>query len=142
MAKKASKPAKAAKVAKPKKQRAPSTGGGKVGAVLLGVLIGFVGTVGGIAGGGYIFATTATVKSVTETVGNMTGSEIKYQEYITEEYAQKTIIDLVGSVQTLANEFSKGEASFNTLNNISPKVAEADAADRDDVIYLASIPLF
>lgn len=116
MAKKASKP-------RAKKERVIATGGGKVGAVLLGVLIGFVGTVGGIVGGGFIFANTATVESVTTTVGNITGTEINYQEYITEEYAKKTIVELVGSVQTLAEDLQKPEACFNTLNKVSPKVS-------------------
>lgn len=117
MAKKASKP-------KAKKERVVATSGGKVGAVFLGVLIGFVGTLGGIVGGGYLFATTATVESVTTTVGDITGTEINYKDFITEEYAKKTIVELVGSVQEVADEFSKGTASFNTLNKISPKVAE------------------
>ena len=104
----------------------PRRGGilGKLVALFLGFVLGIVATVGGIAGAGYYLVAKVPVKDAVNTVNKYAGTNIDYTEYITEEYASKTVLGLVGSLSGVAQEFSNGNGSFNTLNAISPKVGE------------------
>ena len=100
-------------------------GGGVLGKVLclvLGFVVGVGGTIGGVAGAGYYVA-TRPVKDTINTIGGLVGSEIKYQNFITEEYAQLTIAQLVGNVANVAQKFASGEGCLNDLNAISPMVS-------------------
>ena len=98
---------------------------GKLIAVLLGFIFGVIATIGGIVGAGYYIVAKVTVKDAVNTVNKYAGTNINYSEYVTEEYASQTVLQLVGSLSTVAQEFSNGNGSLNTLNAISPKVGES-----------------
>ena len=97
---------------------------GKVISLLLGIVIGAGGVVGGVAGVGY-YAVSTPVKDVMGTVGNLTGTNINYTEYISEEYAKGTVIDLVGETVKIAQNFAGGKGCLNDLVKISPFVGTA-----------------
>ena len=96
--------------------------GGKIVALLLGFILGIVGTVGGIIGGGYFLVSSVTVKDAVTGIESATGTEIDYSQYITEEYAEKTVLGIIGSIGEVATEFSNGTGSLTTLERISPYV--------------------
>ncbi len=96
--------------------------GGKIVALLVGFILGIVGTIGGIVGGGYYLASSVTIKDAVGGVEGVTGTDIDYSQYITEEYAEKTLIGLIGSIGEVASEFSNGTGSLSTLEQISPYV--------------------
>ncbi len=95
---------------------------GKFVALLLGFILGIVGTIGGIVGGGYYLASSVKIKDAVNGVAGVTGTEIDYSQYITEEYAEKTLLGLIGSLGEVATEFSDGSGSLSTLEKISPYV--------------------
>ena len=66
---------------------------GKFLAVFLGFLFGIICTLGGLAGLGYVLYAKIKIAEGFKVVNKITGSDIDYSEYITEEYAQKTIAD-------------------------------------------------
>ena len=98
---------------------------GKIIAAVLGFLFGIIATVGSVAGVGYYFATTTTVKDAINKVNDLAGTQIDYKEYVTDEYANQTVIGLVGKLQKVADDMTKNGGTFEKLNEISPKVATA-----------------
>ncbi len=98
---------------------------GKIIAAVLGFLFGIIAAVGSIAGVGYYFATTTTVKDAINTVNDLAGTKIDYKEYVTDEYASQTVIGLVGKLQSFASDIEKDGGSFKKLSEISPKVETA-----------------
>lgn len=64
---------------------------GKFLAVLLGFLFGIIATIGSIAAIGYALFAKIKIKDGISSVNKITGSDIDYKEYITDEYAEKTI---------------------------------------------------
>ncbi len=95
---------------------------GKFVALLLGFILGIVGTIGGLVGGGYFLVSNVKIKDAVNGVSSITGAEIDYSQYITEEYAEKTVLGLIGSLGEVATEFSNGTGSLSTLEKISPLV--------------------
>lgn len=110
----------------PKKPTVVKKGGvlGKVVALLLGFVIGAGGVIGGVVGAGY-YVVSKPVKETVGTVNNLTGLGINYADFITEEYASKTVIQLVGVVGEVAAKFGSGAGTLGDLNNISPVVGKA-----------------
>ena len=98
---------------------------GKAVALLLGFILGIVGTIGGIVGGGYYVVSSVKIKDAVNGVAGATGMEIDYSQYITEEYAEQTVLGLIGSLGTVATEFQNGTGSLSTLEKISPFVRTA-----------------
>ncbi len=99
--------------------------GGKVLAAVLGFLFGIIATVGGVAGVGYYFASTFTVKDTINKINELAGTQIDYKEYVTDEYANQTVIGLVGKLQGVSDDIQKNGGSFEKLNQISPMVKTA-----------------
>ena len=95
---------------------------GKIVALLLGFILGIVGTIGGLVGGGYFLVSSVKIKDAVNGVSNVTGADIDYSQYITEEYAEKTVLGLIGSLSEVATEVSNGTGSLSTLEKISPLV--------------------
>lgn len=95
---------------------------GKVICLVLGFVLGVGGTVGGVAGAGYMVA-TQRIKDTIGTIGGLVGTEIKYQDFITEKYAEQTIMGAIGEISKVAQKFSTGEGCLNDLNDISPLVS-------------------
>lgn len=95
---------------------------GKFLAVLLGFLFGIIATIGSIAAIGYALFAKIKIKDGISSVNKITGSDIDYKEYITDEYAEKTISALLSDLSSLVSEFQGGKGSLSSLNKISPQV--------------------
>lgn len=91
-------------------------------AVLLGFILGLVCTLGGLAGLGYVLFAKIKIKDGFDTVNKITGSNIDYTEYVTEEYAQKTVYGLLKDLTQIASDFQSGKASLSSLEKFSPMV--------------------
>jgi len=98
---------------------------GKVVALLLGLVIGITAGLGGLAGAIYHLIVKVPIDDATDTIGDLTKTEIDISQVLTEEYASKTVWELVGSIQQVSKEFQDGKGSFNTLNKISPTVRKS-----------------
>lgn len=109
---------------KPKKTVVIKKGGwlGKIVALFLGVIIGIVAGIGGLVGAGYYIATQVKIKDAADTVSGLTGLEIPLSDYLSDEYAELTLLGVIdGTVQTVS-KISAGEGTLNDLNAISPFV--------------------
>ncbi|MGN1061989.1 MAG: hypothetical protein ACI4RO_02580, partial [Candidatus Scatosoma sp.] len=84
-------------------------------AILIGFVLGIVGTLGGIVGGGYYLATQKTIKQTASLAG---GFDIT--QYLAEEYADKTIVEFINSIGEIGAKFKGGSASLATVAEISP----------------------
>ncbi len=107
---------------KKKRERKKSGFFGKFISAFLGFTVGVVATVGGIGGAGYYIATQVPIKDSIDTVGNMTGSNMDYRDFVTEEFASNTIVSAFGEVGELMKEVSAGTASLSSLERFSPLV--------------------
>jgi len=96
---------------------------GKVVALLLGIILGFVGAFGGVAALGY-WGVTQPLNSVVDTVNGLAGTKLVLTEYLTDTYAKGTLQDLIGGIADSINEIAAGRGSLKTLNDISPKVKD------------------
>lgn len=97
---------------------------GKFLAVFLGFLFGIICTLGGLAGLGYVLYAKIKIAEGFKAVNKITGSDIDYTEYITEEYAQKTIAELMKDLGALSSDFQNQTASLSSLEKFFPKVRE------------------
>lgn len=84
-------------------------------AILVGFVLGIVGTIGGIVGGGYYIASQKTIKETASLAG---GFDIT--KYLSEEYADKTIMQFINSIGEIGTKLSGGTASLATVAEISP----------------------
>ncbi len=96
---------------------------GKFLAVFLGFLFGIICTLGGLAGLGYVLYAKIKIAEGFKAVNKITGSDIDYTEYITEEYAQKTIAELMKDLGALSSDFQNQTASLSSLENFPRKCA-------------------
>lgn len=96
--------------------------GGGVGrrilAVFLGFLFGILCTFGAIAGISYYFLKKASVKKVASVVGDLTNSNVNISAYLSEDYAKKSVIDLLSGVIDLADDFKGGDGSLSTFESV------------------------
>ena len=95
---------------------------GKLLAVFLGFLFGIIVTIGSIAGVGYYLYAKMRIREGINLVGQIMGNDIKYQDYITDEYADKTVAALLKDLQSLASSFSGKTITLDDLNRISPQM--------------------
>ncbi len=94
---------------------------GKIVALIVGFVLG-AGAVGGtVAAIGY-YAYTKPVKQVVDKANGALPTKIDITKYLTEEYYEKSVKELLGSVKTTASEISSGKGSFGSLAKISPAV--------------------
>lgn len=95
---------------------------GKIVALLLGVVIGIVAGAGGIVGVGYYLATQMKIKDAVNTVSGLTGIQIPLSDYLSDEYAEMTLLGAFdGTAQTLT-KISEGKGTLGDLDDISPLV--------------------
>lgn len=87
-------------------------------------MFGIICTLGGLAGLGYVLYAKIKIAEGFKVVNKITGSDIDYSEYITEEYAQKTIAELMKDLGALSSDFQNQTASLSSLEKFSPKVRE------------------
>ena len=102
-------------------------------AVLLGFILGLVCTLGGLAGLGYVLFAKIKIKDGFDTVNKITGSNIDYTEYVTEEYAQKTVYGLLKDLTQIASDFQSGNASLSSLEKFSPMVRKTAEKLKDQM---------
>ncbi len=95
---------------------------GKILCLLLGFVLGIVGTLGGIVGLGYYTATQVKIKDAVGTVNDLTGMEIDYTQFVNEQYGDSSIYGLVETIIGTVGQMQDGTGSLNTLNAISPMV--------------------
>ena len=114
---------------------------GKFLAVLLGFLFGIIATIGSIAAIGYALFAKIKIKDGISSVNKITGSDIDYKEYITDEYAEKTISALLSDLSSLVSEFQGGKGSLSSLNKISPQVETQVTKIADTLQSDYNIPL-
>ena len=97
-------------------------GGGNILMLFVGILLGIVIAFGGVAASGYYVATNHGVKSTTGIVNKYIDPDFNYAEYIAEEYASKSYVELVLSLADTAKELGGENGNLNTLKKISPYV--------------------
>lgn len=107
---------------RPKKPVGKKRGGilGKIVCLLLGFILGIVGTIGGVAGLGYYVVAGVKIKDAINTVGDLSGAQIEYTDFVTEEYGEKTTLELVMDMADAFGDLGSGEASLSTLEKFSP----------------------
>ena len=86
--------------------------------LMLGFILGVVGTVGGVAGVGYYLAKNKTVGEVLEMAKVPYDT---YSEYISDEYSQKIVWDAVGALVDTAKGLNE-DVTLGDLAEISPYV--------------------
>lgn len=86
-------------------------------AVLIGFIVGIVGTLGGIVGGGYYIAKNKTVR---ETADLVAGSSFDLSKYLTDEYADLTLLNFFKNLSDTSSKITGDDASLATIAEISP----------------------
>ena len=98
---------------------------GKLVALFLGIVIGIVAGAGGVVGAGYYIATQMKIKDVANTVSGLTGMQIPLSDYLSDEYADKTLVGLFDGTMQAVTNISEGKGTLGDLNDISPIVKTA-----------------
>ena len=104
---------------------------GKLIALLLGIIIGFISCIGGVAILGNFLINKLTMEEGFDYINDFTGQNIDYTQYLNGEYGEKTVMELFGVIGDAIAEISDGTGSLNTLNNISPLIGKAIKGDPD-----------
>lgn len=94
-------------------------------ALLLGFVLGVVGTIGGAAGAGYYLVSHKSVKEVAGIAG---GDKFDLDKYLSAEYSEKTLLQFFKDLGDVTSKLKGAEASISTLAEISPYVS--DIADK------------
>lgn len=95
---------------------------GKFVAFLLGIIFGVVGGLGGVAYAGYYVVTKMKIDDAVNTVNGFSGLGFDYTQYISGEYGQKTVYDLVGDAYTAVMNIATNSGTLQDLDDISPLV--------------------
>ena len=91
---------------------------GKLFLFLIAFILGIATAVGGIVGAGYYISTKKTAKEV------LSLFRLDYSSYISEEYAEKTVLDAVKSMYNDIMALADPKTSINDLGKISPYIEE------------------
>ncbi len=94
-------------------------------ALLLGFVLGVVGTIGGAAGAGYYLVSHKSVKEVAGIAG---GDKFDLDKYLSAEYSEKTLLQFFKDLGAVTSKLKGAEVSISTLAEISPYVS--DIADK------------
>jgi len=95
---------------------------GKLLCLLLGFILGIVGTIGGVGGLGYYVVTQVKIKDAFSTINGMTGADIQYTDFVTEEIGEGSTYDLIMEIVGVVEDIGNGNGSLESLNQISPLV--------------------
>lgn len=95
---------------------------GKFVALLLGIIIGIVGGIGGLAFGVYYGVSAFKISEILGLVES-TGTDIPAEDYVSEEYLDKTILEAFQSASGLITGIIGGTNTFADLQTISPYVS-------------------
>ncbi len=85
---------------------------GKVVALVLGFVLGVGGTVGGVVAASYYIPA--------QKVAGL--ANIDLSDYLSEEYAEKTVLGMVAGVGSAVAKISNGNGTLQDFNEISPKI--------------------
>ena len=100
---------------------------GKFVAFVLGIIFGIVGGLGGVAYAGYFVVTKVKIDDAMNTVNSLAKLEIDYTKYISGDYGQKTVYDLVGDAYKAAMNIATNSGTLQDLDDISPLVYDISA---------------
>ena len=89
-------------------------------ALLLGFILGIIGTIGGAGGLGYYFISKKTIKEVAE----YAGSSFDIDKYLASEYSEKTLLEIIKNFDQISGKLKGAEACIDSLAEISPYVSE------------------
>lgn len=89
-------------------------------ALLLGFILGIIGTIGGAGGLGYYFISKKTIKEVAE----YAGSSFDIDKYLASEYSEKTLLEIIQNFDQISGKLKGAEACIDSLAEISPYVSE------------------
>ena len=89
-------------------------------ALLLGFILGIIGTIGGAGGLGYYFISKKTIKEVAE----YAGSSFDINKYLASEYSEKTLLEIIKNFDQISGKLKGAEACIDSLAEISPYVSE------------------
>ncbi len=95
---------------------------GKLVAFLLGMIIGAIGLVGGVIGGAYLVLTRVKINDAVNKVEGLAGIEIPLDKYLSDVYANQTVLDFVKEVAKVAADTANGNGTLGDFNAISPAV--------------------
>ncbi len=95
---------------------------GKLVAFLLGMVIGAVALVGGVIGGAYLALTRVKINDAVNKIEGVAGIQIPLDDYLSEVYANQSVLDLVKDIAGVASDVASGKGTLNDLNTISPAV--------------------
>ena len=104
---------------------------GKLIALLLGIVIGFISCIGGVAAIGYFFLKKIKVEEGFNYINDATGQNIDYTQYINGSYGEKTVQELFETIGNTLTGISNGEGTLKDLNDISPLIGKAIKGDPD-----------
>lgn len=117
---------------------------GKIVALLLGIVIGFVGCFGAIAAVVYYFVGVMKIEEGAGYLKSVLGDDFEYTDYIAEEYGDKTTLDLISSTLTAAQTVMDGTGTLNTLNEIYPMLYTLVAGEENpdpNAMFNGLVPL-
>lgn len=108
----------------PKKEKNGKKSGwlGKLIALFLGLVMGIAGGLGGVGGLAYYLATKKTIREASDLITSFSGFPIPLSEYLTNEYADKTLLDAAKQTLDVAKKIADGTGTLNDARAISPKV--------------------
>lgn len=96
---------------------------GKLLALLLGIIIGIVAGIGGLAGILYYAFGIVSIGEVLGIVENATSMDIPAEEYVGEEYLDKTLIQALTDAFGIIGGVTTGANTFGDIAKISPYLA-------------------
>ena len=96
---------------------------GKLLALLLGIIIGIVAGIGGLAGILYYAFGIVSIGEVLGIVENATSMDIPAEEYVGEEYLDKTLIQALTDAFGVVGGVTTGANTFGDIAKISPYLA-------------------
>ena len=117
---------------------------GKIVALLLGIILGFVGCFGAIAAVVYYFIGVMKIEEGAGYLKGVLGDDFDYTDYIAGEYGDKTTLELILSTTTAAQSVLDGTGTLNTLNDIYPILYTVIAGTEDadpDAMFNGLVPL-
>ena len=95
---------------------------GKIVALLIGLILGIITGIGGLIGGGYIIVTQVKIQDGVDTANGFIEPDVSATDFVTEEYAQKTLYDTFTAILAASQEMQAGTGTLQSLANISPLV--------------------
>ncbi len=95
---------------------------GKIIALLLGLILGFIACIGAIAGVAYYVFGIATIKDLEAYLKSALGDGFTYTDYVDETYGDSTLLVLLQASMGALSSVTTGDGTLNTINDIYPFV--------------------